>query len=238
MARPVSSGPHANATRLNKHRPLAASSKHPVTSLRLAPGLTNYTRKKALDPRFDHAAAKAAQPKPHSDAKSSRDDAHFRSKYAHVFELQKTELAALRAKLADSKAARKKLAGVPSKKRRKQKTALRAVLSADEVDEAKERLNRLANQVALHEQALAKRAAKAAAKQGELAAIDEGKKPYFKKERTLREDELVAQYDELKRSGKLEAFMAKRRKQLAAKQRRGLPGARETEWYPEGVTEE
>eukprot|EP00250_Pteridium_aquilinum_P024696 c29465_g1_i1 orf=99-806(+) len=57
----------------------------------------------------------------------------------------------------------------------------------------------------------------------EKEAVKQGKKPFYAKKSVSRKEELVAKYKELKASGKLEAFLAKRRKKNAAKDHRYIP---------------
>ncbi|KAL3693034.1 hypothetical protein R1sor_006685 [Riccia sorocarpa] len=54
-------------------------------------------------------------------------------------------------------------------------------------------------------------------------AVKEGKKPYYPKKSELRKQELIEKYKELKTSGKLDKFMAKRRKKNATKDHRFVP---------------
>ena len=50
-----------------------------------------------------------------------------------------------------------------------------------------------------------------------------GKQPYYLKKSEKRRQELIAKYEELKKSGRLERFLEKRRKKNAAKDHRHLP---------------
>ena len=61
-------------------------------------------------------------------------------------------------------------------------------------------------------------------RQEEVQAVKEGKKPFFAKKSALRERELIAQYEELKKGGKLDKFLEKRRRKLDAKQHKRVPG--------------
>lgn len=63
----------------------------------------------------------------------------------------------------------------------------------------------------------------------EKAAVAEGKKPYFPKKSEVRAAELVARYEELKKGGKLERYMEKRRRRNAAKDHRFVPSVRRGE---------
>jgi ribosomal RNA-processing protein 36 len=62
----------------------------------------------------------------------------------------------------------------------------------------------------------------------EKDAVAHGKKPYFLKKSEKKKLELLAKYEELKSSGRLEKYMAKRRKKNAAKDHRYLPTSRQT----------
>jgi ribosomal RNA-processing protein 36 len=70
------------------------------------------------------------------------------------------------------------------------------------------------------------RLAPPAAQSAEHGAVREGKRPFYLKKSEQRRLELLARYEELQASGKLEQYMAKRRKRNAAKDHRYLPGGR------------
>lgn len=57
----------------------------------------------------------------------------------------------------------------------------------------------------------------------EKEAVAKGKKPFYPKKSELRKQELLEKYDELKASGKLDKFLAKRRRKNAAKDHRYVP---------------
>jgi ribosomal RNA-processing protein 36 len=63
----------------------------------------------------------------------------------------------------------------------------------------------------------------------ERGAVRDGKQPFYLKKSEQRRLELLAKYEELKAGGKLEAYLAKRRKRNAAKDHRHLPGDRRTQ---------
>lgn len=50
-----------------------------------------------------------------------------------------------------------------------------------------------------------------------------GKKPFYLKKSDKRRAELMAKYEELKKGGRLEQYMAKRRRRNAAKDHRYVP---------------
>jgi ribosomal RNA-processing protein 36 len=60
----------------------------------------------------------------------------------------------------------------------------------------------------------------------EKQAVAAGKAPFYLKKSEVKKRELLAKYEELKDSGGLEKFMAKRRKKNAAKDHRYVPSTR------------
>ena len=56
-----------------------------------------------------------------------------------------------------------------------------------------------------------------------VVAVAAGKRPYYKKAREIREEQLTEQFQQLEKSGRLDNYMAKKRKQRASKQRKALP---------------
>ena len=199
----------------HKHAPSVIPSNKSVSTFRISPGLKINAKKATRDPRFDPL---------HSN--KDIDVPKFNNKYKHVFELQKAELQQMKKQVKDSKRAANLLQSVNKKKRRKLNSARAAVLTHDAVEDLKQNINKLANQVAVHDQQVLKNKVKSMTRKQELEAIRQGKNPYFQKTRVQREGELVAQFDELKKSGRLDAFMLKKRKQRAAKDRKHLPGSR------------
>uniref|UniRef100_A0A7S1T2J7 rRNA biogenesis protein RRP36 n=1 Tax=Tetraselmis chuii TaxID=63592 RepID=A0A7S1T2J7_9CHLO len=63
-------------------------------------------------------------------------------------------------------------------------------------------------------------------KSKERELVKAGKKPFFQKRSDKRKAELVAKYQQLKESGQLDKFMAKKRRHNAAKDHRLIPSAR------------
>ncbi|KAJ7561090.1 hypothetical protein O6H91_03G013500 [Diphasiastrum complanatum] len=57
----------------------------------------------------------------------------------------------------------------------------------------------------------------------EKEAVKQGKRPFYVKKSEMRRQELIEKYNQLKASGKLETYMAKRRKKNAAKDHRYVP---------------
>ena len=64
---------------------------------------------------------------------------------------------------------------------------------------------------------------KSAVRKKEVVAVAAGKRPYYKKAREIREEQLTEQFQQLEKSGRLDNYMAKKRKQRASKQRKALP---------------
>lgn len=56
--------------------------------------------------------------------------------------------------------------------------------------------------------------------------MEGGKRPFYLKKSEQRRLELLAKYEELQASGKLDKFLEKRRKKNAAKDHRYLPSTR------------
>jgi len=111
-----------------------------------------------------------------------------------------------------------------------ERTALKAALAKATRPAKREQLKGAlaATQAALKRDAAEQKAVAraAAARATERAAVAGGKMPFYPKKAAVKEAALVAQYEELKRSGGLEAFMAKRRAKLAAKDHVLMPRVR------------
>ncbi|XP_073304042.1 uncharacterized protein [Primulina huaijiensis] len=65
-------------------------------------------------------------------------------------------------------------------------------------------------------------------KQKEREAAKKGKQPYYLKKSEIQKQKLMEKYKELKESGKLEAFIERKRRKNAAKDRRYMPYRRPT----------
>ena len=64
-------------------------------------------------------------------------------------------------------------------------------------------------------------------KSEERNKVKQGKKPYFLKKSAVKDIILEEKFAELKKEGKLNSFLAKKRKKNTSKDRRTLPYARE-----------
>uniref|UniRef100_A0A8C6NGM7 rRNA biogenesis protein RRP36 n=2 Tax=Melopsittacus undulatus TaxID=13146 RepID=A0A8C6NGM7_MELUD len=93
--------------------------------------------------------------------------------------------------------------------------------------EQKEKLQQLLNRMKQQEQAQQKqqklRERELAWKRQQRELAKQGKKPFFLKKSEMKKLELADKYAELKRSGKLESFLNKKRKRNAIKDKRRLP---------------
>ncbi|XP_062461713.1 ribosomal RNA processing protein 36 homolog [Pezoporus occidentalis] len=93
--------------------------------------------------------------------------------------------------------------------------------------EQKEKLQQLLNRMTQQEQAQKKqqklRERELSWKRQQRELAKQGKKPFFLKKSEMKKLELADKYAELKRSGKLESFLNKKRKRNAIKDKRRLP---------------
>ena len=63
----------------------------------------------------------------------------------------------------------------------------------------------------------------------EKEAVSKGKKPFFLKKRVLREAELKDRFDSLKKKGRVNKYMEKKRKRNAQRDRANMPAVRGAE---------
>ena len=202
----------------NKNRPPQLSSKRPVPTLRVAPGLAAApAAQRARDPRFDALVGGGDEV----------DMAMWRTKYAWLADRQREEVKQAKAALKDSAAASKKAARRAPAAARKRRLKARQ-LGDEEAQALRLEMQRKQGALQRYDAAASQQAAKAASRKVEAAAVGEGKAPYFKKRAVLKEERLVAQYRELQKAGRLEKFMAKKRKKVASKQHKRVPFRRES----------
>jgi ribosomal RNA-processing protein 36 len=203
----------SSGSRANKNRPSQMSSRKPVSTFRIAPGLCagGGSSTTSRDPRFD----------PRGEADFNEEG--WRKAYDFVFEKQHEEVADMKRSLGESKRAAKraKQRGGGAKRQRTRDK----VLQPEEAAELKLELERTQNRLAADARREKQRALKAAVRREEVAAVKDGKRPFFQKRAALRERELVMQYEELKKEGKVDRFLAKRRKKLDAKEHKRMPTA-------------
>ncbi|KAI3435530.1 hypothetical protein D9Q98_001596 [Chlorella vulgaris] len=96
-------------------------------------------------------------------------------------------------------------------------------------EELQVKLSRVEQQLRSEEARRKREGFKKQVKAKERGAVRDGKQPFYLKKSEQRRLELLAKYEELKAGGKLEAYLAKRRKRNAAKDHRHLPGDRRTQ---------
>jgi len=65
-------------------------------------------------------------------------------------------------------------------------------------------------------------------KDAEKEAVRQGKRPYYLKKSDVKKQEWAEKYQELKRAGKVQDYLAKKRKRRAAKDHKLIPDARRT----------
>ena len=187
-------------TKANKNRPSQMSSKQAVPRLRVAPGLKANTDRSSHDPRFVPA--------------EELNQEGWRNSYEFVFEKQREEAAEAQKALAVSKRIEKKKGHRGGAKAQKK---AQKVLAPNEASAIGLELERTRNRLAAEQRKSTENAARAAARKEERAAVKDGKKPFFAKESAVKERVMLARYEELKRSGKLDKFLAKKRKSLSGR---------------------
>ena len=205
--------------RENKNQPQVLSSKKQVGRFRLAPGLkaeTGASSASAIrDPRFDVMSGGA-----------KFNEQGWRKSYAFLFEQQAERIRELEEQLRNSATASNskscKSGGGAKKKRARER-----ILSAEDEAAARAELTQLKNRRKADERKQREQELLASMKKEELGKVKEGKGIFYPKKSAVKEKLLVAKYEELEKSGQLEKYMAKRRRKLANKQHKKLPGRRE-----------
>ena len=191
------------------------SAKRAVPRLHTAPGLEALLAKRVVsrDPRFDETVAGVG---------GSVTDRAFRKRYSFLYDEQlpaaKQQLRAQLKVLAWSGrlACLQHLTLHPlfsqREKRVDKREALRGQLRDVEQSLKQEALLRAedARQTARHTR--------------EKTAVAAGKKPFYLKKAAAKQDDLLAKFSELKASGRLDKFLAKRRQKLATKDHVHAPG--------------
>ena len=198
-----SAAPSSKTGRLNKNRPPTSSSRRPVSTFRVAPGLQASAAASSRDPRFDPQGT------------TDFNEAGWRQSYDFIFEKQREEAADMRRTLADSQRASKK-----SKKRQRQG---KKPLAPEEAAELRLELERTENRLAADRRRVQALEAQTASHKATKTAVEAGQKPFFEKRSEVRERKLLAQYEDLKKEGKLEKFLQKKRRKIDAKQTKRAP---------------
>lgn len=104
--------------------------------------------------------------------------------------------------------------------------ALGKTKGAAKREELQARLARVEQQIRSEEARRKREGFQLEVKSKERTAVREGKRPFYLKKSEQRRLELLAKYEELKSSGKLDQYLQKRRKKNAAKDHRYLPSER------------
>ena len=206
----------ARVARANKNRPVQMSAKRPVPRLHTAPGLEALLAQRVAsrDPRFDETVAGAG---------GSVTDAAFRKRYSFLYDEQlpqaKQQLRAQLKVCACQTAPDFHPCSQPSllpqrEKREERREALRQQLRDVEQSLKQETVLRAAD------------ARQSARHTREKAAVAAGKKPFYLKKAAAKQVDLMAKFNELKASGRLDTFLAKRRQKLATKDHVHAPGTR------------
>ncbi|KAL0448113.1 UNVERIFIED_CONTAM: rRNA biogenesis protein rrp36 [Sesamum latifolium] len=109
------------------------------------------------------------------------------------------------------------------------KKQMKRIKDPEAIKELKDRMGRVDKEL---KSAVTKRTEKdilAEHKKKEREAAKKGKQPYYLKKSELRKQKLIEKYKELKDSGKLEAFIERKRRKNAAKDHRYMPYRRPAE---------
>lgn len=125
---------------------------------------------------------------------------------------------------------KKRYAFVYDEKLPQEKRELAAALKRAKNDgqkaEIKDRLARVTQDLKAEQSRRRRETVSKEMKAKEHAAVAAGKQPFYLKKSERRRQELVSKFEELKETGQLEKYMAKRRKKNAAKDHRYLPAGR------------
>ncbi|KAF7703600.1 hypothetical protein HF521_022607 [Silurus meridionalis] len=103
------------------------------------------------------------------------------------------------------------------------KKKLKKVKSAAKKEELKSFLKRMENQKRNHQRQEQQREKELHFKRKQRALVEGGHRPFYLKKSDQKKLQLAEKYNELKKSGKLENFLSKKRKRNAVKDRRKLP---------------
>lgn len=182
--------------RSSKHAPTVQSSKHAVSRRRTV--VETAPVPKARDPRFDSLVTSGtANPALQTQAQMSAN-----KNYAFLSEYRASELSALKAQLAKSK-------------------------NADEKVRLKREISSLGDKMRAHEAKMREREIRAEHKRRERELIREGKKsaPWFLKKGDVKREMLKERYEGMGAREKKKS-VERRRKKLAARERRDMPDFR------------
>lgn len=111
--------------------------------------------------------------------------------------------------------------------REKRRKELEGIVSKDRSSAgASEELRRMAEDDHHRKTILRRREILKNVRKEEKDAVKRGKRPYFLKEKDIRNLEMKAKFDDLKKSGGIKKYIEKRRRRIASKDKKLLPGRR------------
>ncbi|XP_059462966.1 uncharacterized protein LOC132191867 [Corylus avellana] len=203
--------------RLNKNRPTEVSSKKPVSRLR---EVIQAPKRVTRDPRFESLCG-------------TFDPKQFRSKYNFLFKKYDHEIIEEEQKKLDKskdpdavsrfKSSISWMRGNLPAEKEKLRKQLRKLNDPEVIGELKNRLSWIDKQLKSESSRQTEAAILAEHKKKEREAAKKGKQPFYLSKSALRQQRLIEKYENLKASGKLDAFIEKRRRKNAAKDHRYIP---------------
>lgn len=203
--------------RLNKNRPIEVSSKKPVSRLR---EVIQAPKRVIRDPRFESLCG-------------TFDAKQFRSKYDFLFKKYDPEIIQEEQKKLDKskdpdavnrfKSSISWMRGNLPAEREKLRKQLAKSNDPEVIGELKNRLSWIDKQLKSESSKNTEAAILAGHKKKEREATKKGKQPFYLSKSALRQQRLIEKYEDLKASGKLDAFIEKRRRKNAAKDHRYMP---------------
>lgn len=197
--------PVAAPVRKSKHAPEEVTSKRPVSRYREVVSRPHDARPKARDPRFDH------------ELTTGQDLARFRRNYAFLDEYREAELRQLRETLATGGK------GHSGKKR----AGGAKLLSPEERDGLKRAITAMENQKRARDRREREEELLAEHRRKEKELVKQGKKPFYLKKSEQKKMLLLDQYASMSK-GQVDKAIERKRKKVAAKEKKQLPFARRT----------
>lgn len=163
---------------------------------------------KKRPPRVGSALSKLAPPRSRrardprfDDMCGEYNESHFRAAYGFLDAAKQEELKEMQA-------------------------AARKAKDPEERDKLRRVADKYRSEIAMQQRRDRERSERTRVRRQEVRAVEQGKKPFFLKKSDRKKVNLAEQFLELQGTGKLESFMAKRRKKNAAKDRRWVPEVR------------
>ncbi|KAG2677384.1 hypothetical protein I3843_12G097400 [Carya illinoinensis] len=203
--------------RANKNRPMEASSKKPVGRFR---EVVQAPKRVIRDPRFESLCG-------------AFDAKQFRSKYNFLFKKYDPDIIEKERKKLDKSKDPDAISrfqnsiswmrGNLPAEREKLRKQLAKSNNPEVIGELKSHINWIEKQLKSESGQRTDAAILAEHKKKEREAAKKGKQPFYLSKSALRKQRLVEKYEDLKASGKLDAFIEKRRRKNAAKDHRYMP---------------